>query len=140
MFPQPGRLFPQFGSRERIDSLVGPEITRPIHKGRIIEARVSFWLAVALVIAGVGILIWAVIGGSDLRSSKFIGGLLVNVFGGFVLKLHRNADAELSIAVRDNERQELIRGIQDPVKRDQAILDYLQSLQKKSWFKRVFGQ
>ncbi len=140
MFPQPGRVFPQLGSRERIDSLVGLEITRPIHKGRIIEARVSFWLAVALVIVGVGIVIWAVIGGSDLKSTRFIGGILVNVFGGFVLKLHRNADTELSNAVRDNERQEMIRNIQDPVKRDQAILDYLQSLQKKSWFQRLLGR
>ncbi len=140
MFPQRGRVFPQLGSRERIDSLVGLEITRPIHKGRIIEARVSFWLAVALVIVGVGIVIWAIIGGSDLTSTKFIGGILVNVFGGFVLKLHRNADAELSTAVRDNERKEMIRGIQDPVKRDQAILDYLQSIEKKSWFQRLFGQ
>jgi hypothetical protein len=140
MFPQMGRMFPQLGSRERIDSLVGQEITRPIHKGRIIEARVSFWLAVALVIVGVGIVIWAVIGGSDLKSTKFIGGILVNVFGGFVLKLHRNADAELSTAVRDNERREMINSIQDPVNRDQAILDYLQSLEKKSWLKRLFGQ
>ncbi|HUB33090.1 MAG TPA: hypothetical protein VMA31_08675 [Bryobacteraceae bacterium] len=127
--------------QELITSLVGPEVTRPVHQNRIVFARVSFWVAIALVGIGAGILIWGVADHGDLKSSRTVVGALMNVLGAFVLKIYDNVENRLSHTLETAEFEWLIGRITDPVKRDQAIFDRMRSLQeKKGWFKRLLGR
>src|ERR1022692_825283 len=82
---------------EIIQSLAGlDEITRPIHNLRIVEARVTFWSAIALLGIGTVILVIGALGsGAQLHSARLATGALLNLIGGAILKLHRDVHAKL---------------------------------------------
>jgi hypothetical protein len=123
------------------DSLVGYEITRPVNQDLLVQLRVSFWLAVGLVIVGVGLLLWAVFSGADLRSVRTVAGIVVNVLGGFALKLYASVGERLALSCRHEELNAVIRQISDSAKRDDALMEYAKSLEaKKGWLKRLLGR
>jgi hypothetical protein len=123
------------------DSLVGYEITRPVNQDLLVQLRVSFWLAVGLIVVGVGLLFWAVLSGADLKSVKTVAGIVVNVLGGFALKLYTNIGERLALSCRHEELNAVIRQISDAGKRDDALVQYANSLQpKKGWLKRLTGR
>jgi hypothetical protein len=73
-------MVPPGGDGEIIESLAGlDEVSRPIHNQRILEARVTFWCAIALLAAGSLLLIFGALGGtSELRVAKAVAGALLN--------------------------------------------------------------
>lgn len=132
---------PEEKDREVITSLADlAEITRPVNRTRLTEMRVTFWVAILLVLLGAAILIWGVLEREDIKSTKIVVGLFVNVLGAFVLKLHGHADDKLSEACQREEQNAQINRIEDPRERDRARLRYIESLSpKKGWLKRLLG-
>jgi hypothetical protein len=129
-----------FEEDEIATSLVGYEITVPVHQDLMLQARVSFWLAVGLVVVGVGLLVWAVLTGADVKSIKSVAGIVINVLGGFSLRLYTRIGDRLSLACRHEEMKSAIARIGDPAKRDDALVKYADSLQeKRGWFRRLSG-
>jgi hypothetical protein len=54
------------GDDEVVQSLVGlDDVTRPIHKQRVLEARVTFWSAIVLLAIGTLLLVLGALGGSS---------------------------------------------------------------------------
>jgi hypothetical protein len=128
---------------EIIQSLAGlDEITRPIHNLRIVEARVTFWSAIALLGIGTVILVIGALGsGAQLHSARLATGALLNLIGGAILKLHRDVHAKLDRFHRDRDQMHMILRIEDKHARDRAIEECARSLrdEKVGWWQRLFG-
>jgi uncharacterized membrane protein YraQ (UPF0718 family) len=129
---------------EIVGNLAGlDEITRPIHNLRLVEARVTFWSAIALLGIGTLILIIGAFGsGTQMQSAKLGAGALLNLIGGVILKLHRDVHAKLDRFHRDRDQIHMILQIADRDARDRAIEEFARSLQdeKAGWWKRLAGR
>jgi hypothetical protein len=129
---------------EIIRSLAGlDEIARPIHNLRIVEARVTFWSAIALLGIGTVILIIGAFGSGDrMLSTRLATGALLNLIGGAILKLHRDVHAKMDRFHRDRDQMYMILRIEDKHARDRAIQECARSLrdEKAGWWKRLLGR
>src|ERR1035438_5994213 len=107
---------------EIIQSLAGlDEITRPIHNLRIVEARVTFWSAIALLGIGTVILVIGALGsGAQLHSARLATGALLNLIGGAILKLHRDVHAKVDRFHRDRDQMHM-RMFSSPIPRDKEL-------------------
>src|ERR1017187_10097064 len=128
---------------EIIQSLAGlDEITRPIHNLRIVEARVTFWSAIALLGIGTVILVIGALGsGAQLHSARLATGALLNLIGA-ILKLHRDVHAKLDRFHRDRDQMHMILRTEDKHARDRAIEACPRSLpdEKVGWWQRLSGR
>jgi hypothetical protein len=129
---------------EIVQSLAGlDEITRPIHDLRIVEARVTFWSAIALLGIGTVILVVGALGsGAQLHSARLAAGALLNLIGGAILKLHKDVHAKLDRFHRDRDQMHMILRIEDKHPRDRAIEECARSLrdEKAGWWKRLLAR
>jgi hypothetical protein len=127
-----------------VQSLAGlDEITRPIHNLRIVEARVTFWSAIALLGVGTVILVIGAFGPSaQMHSAVLAVGALLNLIGGAILKLHRDVHAKLDRFHRDREQMDMILRIEDKHARDRAIEECARSMrdERAGWWKRLLGR
>lgn len=129
---------------EIIRSLAGlDEITRPIHKLRLVEGRVTFWAAIALLGVGTVILVIGALGsGAQMHTAKLATGALLNLIGGVILKLHREVHARLERFHRDRDQMHMVLRINDDHARDRAIQDCARFLrdEKAGWWKLLRGR
>jgi hypothetical protein len=137
-------MVPRIGLEDQIvQSLAGlGEITRPIHKLCIVEARVTFWSAIALLGIGTVILVIGALGsGAQMHSAKLAGGALLNLIGAAILKLHRQVHAKLDRFHRDRDQMHMILRIEDRHARDRAIEECARFLRSENsgWWKRLLG-
>jgi len=115
------------------------EISRPIYSMRIVEAKVTFWLAIALLITAALILLASAFGAVEFAVAKLVAGGVSGTLGGVVLKMHNNAHAKLDELRRDHDAMQVIIQITDSGARDKAIVDFTQHLQHSvPWWKRLF--
>jgi hypothetical protein len=72
---------------------------------------------------------------------RTVAGIVVNVLGGFALKLYASVGERLALSCRHEELNAVIRQISDSAKRDDALMEYAKSLEaKKGWLKRLLGR
>jgi uncharacterized membrane protein YraQ (UPF0718 family) len=129
---------------EIVLSLAGlDEITRPIHRLRMLEAGVTFWSAILLLAIGTIVLVIGAFGsGAGMQSARLSAGALLNLIGGAILKLHKDMHTKLERFHRDRDRMHMVLQMQDKHSRDRAIQQCEWSLRepKAGWWKRLLGR
>jgi cytochrome c biogenesis protein CcdA len=120
------------------------EVSRPVHSHIVLEARVTFVMAMCLLAIGTGLIVWGAVqfNPSQLHLMKAAAGALISVIGGVVLKLHKNARSDLNRFRRDRDAMHMVLQISDHRARDEAIKKIADSLQneKRGFWKRLFGR
>jgi hypothetical protein len=122
-------------------SSIATEIQRPIqrsiHAEHLRQARIGF--DVGLFIGAVGaILLLAGIGASSYmgfnaqKSLTVAAGIVMEIISLFVIKFQREISTRLEQIRRDQDAIDLVKQIQDPRKRDEAICELIKSLGKKA--------
>jgi hypothetical protein len=112
-------------------------------KLRLVEGRVTFWAAIALLGVGTVILVIGALGsGAQMHTAKLATGALLNLIGGVILKLHREVHARLERFHRDRDQMHMVLRINDDHARDRAIQDCARFLrdEKAGWWKLLRGR
>jgi hypothetical protein len=138
-------MLPKIRPQDEIaQSLAGlDEITRPIHRQRLVEARVTFWAAIVLPTIGTAILLIGALGsGAQMHSATLAAGAPPNLIGGAVLKIHKDVHARLDRFHRDRDQMHMILQIQNKHSKDRAIEECARSFrdEKPGWWKRLLGR
>lgn len=129
---------------EIVQRLDGYEITIPYTTALIRQLRVAFSLAVVfLSIGGVLLVIGALGSESLMRQTKSATGALMSLLGTVILKLYKGLRIELAEIRGDQTTYQktmaVILSMAPGDARELELQNLARNLQKKSWWKHLFG-
>ncbi len=106
------------------------------------ESKHLHWLSIGLIgfgclIIGAGLIAWLISQKTEVGAISTFVGLAMNGVGGYVLKLRKEANEQLELIRRDEQRiknavitLEIAKVVEDPTSRDQAVRKLMDELMK----------
>jgi hypothetical protein len=112
-------------------------IQRSIHAEHLRQARIGFNVGLFISVLGAILLLGGVstsfyMGLNAQKGLTVAAGIVMEVISLFMIKFQREISTRLEEIRRDQDAIDLVKQIQDPRKRDEAICELIKSLGKKA--------